>query len=110
MDFYGHFAPAALRLDHAGETDKVKVVRFRTHGRRLLNDFELVTLAGTITGGVEQRAQGASGASLASDHCANVALGDLELNYAIVEKFDENFLRHVDQRFRYALNQRANIR
>src|ERR1700726_4816273 len=59
---------------------------------RLLDDFERVALAGTVTGGAQQGAQRAGGASLASDDFAYIALGDFQFDDVIVELLDENFV------------------
>src|ERR1700722_16170249 len=62
-----------------------------------------------VAGGAQQGARGASCASLASDDFADIALGNFQFDYIVVELLDENFVGGIDQRFRNQLNQHAHI-
>jgi hypothetical protein len=75
----------------------------------LLDDFQRVALVRPVSGGTQQGAQGAGGASLASNDFAYIAFGDFQFDYVIVEFLDEDFFGRVDERFRNQLNESAHI-
>src|SRR6202008_2606791 len=73
----------------------------------LLDDLELIALVGALTGGAQQSAERTGGASLAADDFAHIVLGDFQFDHAIVELFDEDLIRRVDQLFRDQLKERT---
>src|SRR5215831_7382029 len=75
----------------------------------LLDDLELITLVGPVSGSAQQSAQGTGSASLATDDFAHIILGDFQFDHAVVELLDEDLVRRVDQRLRDQLKERTNI-
>src|SRR5579864_7147662 len=99
------FAMSPLRLHHAGQRDELHRFRHET----LLDDLELIPLARPMSRRAQQGPQRAGGSPLASDHFADVVLGDFQFDHAIVELLDEDLFRRVDQRLRDQLDERTNI-
>src|SRR5579864_3213377 len=63
----------------------------------LLDDFERVAFVGPDSGGVEQGAQGAGGAALASNDLAHVVLSYFQFNHVAVDLIYKNFVGSVHE-------------
>ena len=62
-----------------------------------------------MSGSAQKRPQCPRCSPLASDHFADVVLGDFQFDHPIVELLDEDLIRRVDQRLRDQLDERTNI-
>ena len=77
--------------------------------RRLVDNFQRISLARPHSRGAQQRAQGPHVAPLPANDFTHISLGDFQFDHVVIEMIDEDLIGSINDPLRNLLHESANI-